>query len=197
MDISTNKHVMKMIEEIERCRHKTAIDFVSFNGIKYVITFERREWSDTAEPCIRYAVQIETHSMKDHTDYDKLFFKIGATGAPAIEIFQLLHDMIDKDVGFHYSKITDTIYKTKEEMIEAEKPALDRDFYYKKETEKCCICYDNVGTSLRCKHPICRQCFFKVKKEKCNCSVSCPICREKIFDMEEHDHDSGDDNETA
>jgi hypothetical protein len=95
---------------------------------------------------------------------------------------------------YSYSKITDRIEK-KKDLIRQEQKEISYLMFSQnslfdeiKSNYNCCVCFEPNFVMTKCNHNLCRKCFIKIEKKKCNqcddetyCAFPlrryCPMCR--------------------
>lgn len=181
--METNTYVSEIINHFKY--KKCFNEIINYNGIFFYFSIKYQfEETDCDNG---FHLEISTDNFDNRCTYDILFdkyFYIEKSEIMMVIIY--LKNMITKD-GFIYSKITDKIYDTIEEMNIRENIVKDRCLFFNIEITICSVCYDECSTTLRCGHCLCRKCSIKLS-EKPKIPL-CPICRKSFFK-----DDSDDDN---
>jgi len=91
-----------------------------------------------------------------------------------IEAYDELNTLIDGKV---FSKITGKfvdkdLYDIQQQVVEL--------FGYE-DLDECCVCSELTTLKTECRHPLCLECWVKLKKRKNDIQRQCPMCRQDIY----------------
>jgi hypothetical protein len=136
---------------------------------------------------IKMILQVKNYSCK--RKMNKVL--INKTFKTTEETLTFLHNFFNTDGSIKYSKITDQIYNSDDELIYNNNLEIAKQTLINKVSE-CCVCNENNNVLTKCGHNLCRFCFSKMYKiEKCcrdnnHCiniekKILCPVCKRDIY----------------
>lgn len=195
-DVEINEqNVINLISEdiinTNKIKNHMQVLFANYKFENFNIIVKFRSVDKTS---IFIGVEIEDFYKKsfDENDYFHPEYSFKETFASIKDAITFLYCKFRKD--YSYSKITDRIEKNKD-LIRQEQKEISYLMFTKnssfeeiKSNFNCCVCFEPNFVMTKCNHNLCRKCFIKIEKKKCNqcddetyCTFSlrrsCPMCR--------------------
>lgn len=92
-----------------------------------------------------------------------------------IDLLHDVYEIFNTDGKLKYSRITDNVYTSDEELKKEEDYKLAEYFFMRKVVENCSVCMEPNTVKTSCNHNLCRYCA-KLLGNK----FRCPVCRGKL-----------------
>lgn len=177
---------MDLPTTIETFKERLKEEHIHFKipDFKEGILYIRNPANDT------YILGIETYNYQDRfceRDDSTNIYRVYSENLEAC-----LDRNIFRDNGrLRYSRITDTVHLTDEDLHKKERYKLAEYFFMKKSVENCCACMEPNTVLTLCGHNLCRYCAKGLGRK-----FKCPICRRKLngctCDVNNEDHEDYD-----
>ena len=175
-DVEINeRNVINLISEdiinSNKIKNHMQVLFANYKFENFNIIVKFRSVDKTS---IFIGIEIEDFYKKsfDENDYFHPEYSFKETFTSIKDAITFLYCKFRKE--YSYSKITDRIEKNKD-LIRQEQKEISYLMFTKnssfeeiKSNFNCCVCFEPNFVITKCNHNLCRKCFIKIEKMKCN-----------------------------